>query len=242
MIAVVLLGLLAAIVWPEIPGWRMEGVRTVAPVSLGSAHPLPACPDQGTRIAILGDSHVAGGRMDTQPGISAAPFGKVMERALAPRVIVTLYGRGGDTAAKGEDRWANRTIEADWVILAYGTNDAATRGWLGQRRPVALGEYSASLRRQIRRWRGLGRTVLLMAPPPVGSAAMNMRLAPYRQAAVETAKAEGVAVLDPAAAFASCAADEPLLVHDALHMRVTGHQCLGRWLARQLCPVMQSTP
>ena len=242
MIAVVLLGVLAGFVWPEIPSFRTQGVQSGTVALLASAHPLPACPDGGTRIAILGDSHVAGSRMGREPGIIGAPFGEVLERELAPRVTVTRYGRGGDTAGMGESRWAKRSIASDWVILAYGTNDAAPRGLLGRRKPVPLGEYRASLRRQIQRWRGLGRTVILIAPPPAGSAAMNQRLAPYRQAAVDAGKAEGVAVLDPAEAFGRCAAAEPLLVHDALHMRAAGHQCLGRWLAQQLCPVTRSTP
>ncbi|OBV11205.1 Glycosyl hydrolase [Erythrobacter dokdonensis DSW-74] len=165
------------------------------------------------------------------------PFGAVLEQELARGVKVTSYGIGGATAAGGERRWrASNLPEADLVVIAYGTNDAAPRGWLRRKKPVPIAAYKTAMTRQIRALRARGAQVILMAPPPGGSMAINHRLAPYRMAARDIARAENIPMLDPADAFASCSGSEPLLTHDALHMNPAGHQCLGRWLARQLCP------
>ena len=231
--AVVVLGLAAAL-WRETPQWRGDGALSVPMSSVTSARHLPACPARGTPIAIIGDSHVAGSRMAPGGGI---PFGEVLQNELAGHSEVSLHGVGGDTAAMGEERWRDRDLPGTGlVILAFGTNDAAPRGWLGSRSPVPLDSYKASLARQILTWRERESEVILLAPPPGGSRAIAARLAPYREAARDVGRDMKVAVLDPADAFAGCPSDQPLLVRDALHMNEAGHLCLGRWLARRLCP------
>lgn len=102
--------------------------------------------------------------------------------------------------------------------------------------PVHLNDYKASLSRQIVTWRARGHEVALLAPAPGGSAAITRRVAPYRQAAQEVGHRLGVAVFDPADAFASCPTAQPLLARDALHMNAAGHRCHGAWLAHQFCP------
>lgn len=170
-------------------------------------------------------------------GGSGAAFGSVLEQMFGGRVNVTRHGIGGATALDGERRWRGRDLpQADLVMLAYGTNDAAPRGWLSDKRPVPLAEYKASLTRQISGWRARGKDVVLLAPPPGGSSAMAQRIAPYRRATSDAARELGVAVLDPADAFSSCPAAQPVLTRDALHLNSAGHKCLGTWLAHQFCP------
>ena len=230
--AALVLGLTAAL-WQEIPHWRIGGSRSTASSSVAYLPEKLTCPDDAAAIAVIGDSHVAGSRMES----SGAPFGAVLAQRLGRRVKVALYGAGGATAIRGEQRWRERDLpDASLVILAYGTNDAAPRGWLRDKTPVALTEYRASLARQIVGWRTGGRDVVLLAPPPGGSAAITARITPYRRAAHDVGRMLGIAVLDPADAFASCPAAQPVLANDALHMNAAGHQCLGTWLAHKFCP------
>jgi lysophospholipase L1-like esterase len=222
----------AVALWSEIPRWRAGGADAVAGPSV-SWGPIPqGCPANLKRIAIFGDSHVTGGRA----GEGAVPFGKVLENKLSGDVQVVLHGVGGDTAEMGERRWLGRAGGGELVILAYGTNDAAPRGWLRGKRPVAIEAFSGSLQRQINHWRAEGSRIVLLAAPPGGSSAIMERIAPYRATTMAVGKANGVTVLDPADAFASCKTSEPLLGYDALHMTAAGHACLGAWLATKVCP------
>jgi len=169
---------------------------------------------------------------------NGTPFGDVLQQKLARGITVARYGTGGETTIGGEQRWRARSLpEANIVVLAYGSNDAAPRGWLRDKSPVAVADYKASLARQIARWKKEERDVILLAAPPGGSAAISARIAPYRKAAQDVGRMFGVAVLDPADAFASCPAAQPVLTGDALHMNAAGHRCLGAWIAHELCPL-----
>jgi lysophospholipase L1-like esterase len=217
--------------WDEWPQWRIGGAAPLPAASLSSGRERLACPASGSRIAIYGDSHVAGN------GGATVPFGRVMQKALRLRLTADLRGAGGDTAEMGEQRWlATAQPEAVLVILAYGTNDAAPRGWLGGKQPVPIPGFTNALRRQIDFWQARGAQAVLMAPPPGSSSAMAERLAPYRNAVSSLGKESAIAVLDPADAFARCAGSAPLLGYDGLHLSGAGHRCLGTWLAGQLCP------
>lgn len=231
-IAAAAAGLVVAAAWQDIPQWQADGTAPVAAASLTRGREQLSCPPPGSRIAIHGDSHVAG----TGGGAPVKPFGRVLGTMLAPGVIVRLRGQGGDTALMGERRWPVEHGSADLVLLAYGTNDAAPRGWLRAKRPVPVPAFAASLQRQIDQWQAAGAKVALLAPPPPGSTAMLRRIAPYRTAAAMLGERNGIAVLDPAEAFAACASAPALLRRDALHMTSAGHRCLGRWLAETLCP------
>lgn len=217
----------------EVPRWRSGGSDPVEAGSLTTRAPLTACPSRPLDIVILGDSHVTGERS----GTDAVPFGAVLDSALPGGGTVTLLGHGGDTAAMGAARWQSRARAGDLVIIAYGTNDAAPRGWLRGKKPVPVPAFTATLGQLLSDWRAAGRRPVLLAPPPGGSAAIAKRIAPYRAAVAMVGKQAQVTLLDPADAFASCAADQPMLGYDALHMSAAGHQCLGEWMAAQLCPV-----
>jgi lysophospholipase L1-like esterase len=226
------MGLITVASWREIPNWRSGGAAPIATASLTRGRGILLCPPAGSRIAIYGDSHVVG----TGGARGVVPFGNVLEYALPAKAKVDLHGQGGDTALMGERRWRGTQPAPSLVLLAYGTNDAAPRGWIGRKDHVPLVEYTASLQRQIDRWQTEGAQVALIVPPPPGSAAMLERIEPYRAAAAALGKRNGLAVLDPADAFAKCASEPALLDRDALHMSAAGHRCLGRWIAYTLCP------
>lgn len=232
-VGIVLLIAVAAAGWREWPHWRVGGAQPVSAGPVSRNKGQLACPQSGSRIVIVGDSHVAGAG-----GVSAVvPFGRVMESALPGGPVVELRGAGGDTAEMGAMRWLDAPrAPGDRVIIAYGSNDAAPRGWLRAKRPVPQGRFEAALTRHIVDWQQSGAQVMLLAPPPGGSAAMAERLSPYREATAQVGEAAGLAVLDPAEAFAQCSGSAALLDYDGLHMSAAGHRCLGTWLAQQLCP------
>ena len=220
------------LLWDEVPNWRPGGVKTVAAASVSYQSNAPECASRDLHIAIFGDSHVEGIRM----GSPGEPFGTVLQGALGGGARVELYGVGGEKAEGGERRWRSNDTAAGIIMIGYGTNDSAPRGWLSDKVPVPLTEFKASLARQVLHWQAKERKVYLIAPPPLGAKAMMQRLTPYRNAVKEVGEELAVSVLDPADAFAQCADQQPLLVMDAVHMKPAGHQCLGEWMAKQLCP------
>nr|WP_298925217.1 GDSL-type esterase/lipase family protein [uncultured Erythrobacter sp.] len=222
----------------EIPAWRSDGTRTVEVSSVSANLEILECPNAGSQIAIYGDSHVSGARMDGSSDESRSSFSAVFADTLPDGVVVAKHGVGGHTAAMGESRWLveDASDQADLVLLFFGTNDAAPRGWLRDKQPVPLEEFAASMGRLIDHFERTGSRVILIAPPPAGSRAIAGRLGPYRQSVASIGAERGLSVLDPADAFSQCEADQPLLVRDALHMREVGHRCLGEWMARTMCP------
>ncbi|MDJ0979379.1 MAG: SGNH/GDSL hydrolase family protein [Erythrobacter sp.] len=219
-----------AALWPEVPAWTSGGTNSVKTRSVSYDGQIALDPEAATLVSVLGDSHVSGSLSEK----GSLPFGRVLDEALGNQTTVKLYARGGDTAPMGEDRWADIERRADIVILAYGTNDAAPRGWLRARKPLEIAQFKASLTRHIEGWQRSGSQVLLLAPPPGGSAATARRLAPYRRAVASLGKIHNVPVIDPVDAFDRCEAGQPVLVLDALHMNADGHRCLGEWIARKL--------
>jgi len=137
---------------------------------------------------------------------------------------------GGGTAVDGEVRWRTEP-GASLVIIHYGSNDADSRGWLSKRKPFEIEVYQASLEAMARRHTEAGSQVLILAPLPPGSRAMERRLSPYRLAARRAARLSGAAFLDPVPAFAS---DSPMLAFDGLHLTSEAHWQLAEWLARYI--------
>lgn len=231
--------LLAVVVlWPEIPSWRIGGTASQPMRAVSYDRVTAVCPAAGGLIELRGDSHVTGARMGAPAGQTALPYGLVLERELGAGRRVILNGRGGAIAQDGVALAKNNSARPDLLLIAFGTNDAAPRGWLRSQVPVPLQRFQAALAQQIVSAHAAGTTVALIAPPPTGSTAMNRRLAPYRSAVRELGERQGVAVLDPAEAFGPCHAEEPMLVRDALHLNQGGHECVGKWLAQKLCGPM----
>lgn len=216
----------------EIPQWRMAGTRSVSAPSVAFGKPFLPCPAQSVKIAIFGDSHV---ESLVAGGATQASFGRLLAKTGGAPVAVSLHGIGGHTAPMGETAWQGEAITADIVILMYGTNDAAPRGWMRAKQPVPLPAFTASLTRQITQWRARQSAVVLIAPPPGGSLAIQARLSPYRNAVHQLGQSLGVPVIDPADAFAAEPAAQPVLSYDALHMNAAGHRALARWITTQMC-------
>lgn len=232
-LAVAMLAALA--LWPEVPAWRASGTRALEVSPLGSGPTDGLCPAPGDVIELRGDSLVSGSRMGLPAGTTERAYPQVMQDQFAFPVKVVASGIGGFTAPMAERHWRDTPTQGHIVMLALGTNDAATRGWLSGKQPVPVADFKAALTRQLARLRSQGARPALIAPPPTGSQAMNERLAPYRQAVAAVGTATGTPVLDPAEAVAGCADEQPLLVRDALHLNQAGHQCIGRWLASAIC-------
>lgn len=208
----------------EIPHWRPDGtamarVEPLAPV--GGTEPIVLRP--GANIIAMGDSLTSG----SHGGGKRAAYPALLAERLGAGIAVINRGVGGQTAPEGVRQWSEATT-GDLVIVMYGTNDAAIRGMVKGARPVPVPRFEHVLATLVRRHRAAGSQVLLLAPPPAGSAAMNRRLAPYRQAVRKVAMATDVRFLDPASAFAGLSAP---LRYDALHFRSVAERKLADWLA-----------
>lgn len=221
--------------WEEVPAWRWAGTDALPIALVAHDGGTDLCPPPGGTIELRGDSLVIARRMGSEPGENAPAYGKVLESRIGGKRRVLLNGRGGATSLDGAGIGAGTPIRADLLILAFGTNDAAPRAFLGKRKPVPVARFEAAIEQQVAAAKSAGSTVALSAPPPTGSAAMNTRIAPYREALERLAVRLDVTLLDPAAAFSSCDARQPLLVRDALHINARGHACIGEWLATEIC-------
>jgi lysophospholipase L1-like esterase len=229
-VAALLVALLLVVAFGrEFPAWRFGGASSRFATPVGFNAPGSLCPPAWQTIELRGDSLVTGSRMGV-----GEPYGAVMAQAFGG-VAVRLRGRGGATAADGEAQWRESRVDGDILLLAYGTNDAAVRGWMGGKTPVPVRSFRESMLSHIHQAQARGANVGLIVPPPTGSVAMMDRLQPYRLEVQRIGRKEGIPVFDPAEAFSRCRSEEPLLAGDALHLNPAGHACLGRWMAQRLC-------
>lgn len=209
----------------EVPRWTLHGavmrLHDPLPALQPDAQPLTG---SGT-LAFFGDSNTAGTRL----GGPGKAYPAILARTLGRTQRVCVVAHGGATVRSIARRPWN-CGSADLSIIMLGTNDAATRGWLAARTPVPLTDYRATLATMVRRLAGQGAGVLILAPPPVGTAAMERRLQPYRVAARQVAVEMRAAFLDPVAAFGP----DDTLQFDALHLSEEAQQKLGLWLAAQI--------
>lgn len=212
----------------ELPAWGAGGTRAAQRTPLAALRGGLAALPPGATILCRGDSNTRGSGGWRPWGRTAPvrPWCDWLAEAMDARAI--NRGVGGDTVAMGLAR-GGATAQANLVVLLYGTNDAAARGWLGVRRPVPVDAFRADLAAMIRR-HGASR-VLVLATPPAASPAMDRRIAPYRRAARAVALAEGAAFLDPAEALGG---GQVVFDRDGLHLNAGGHRALGLWLAERL--------
>lgn len=235
-IALVAALVMAALGWRFVPAFRWGGAAMV-----GMGQPLAplggtlAVPRGGT-ILCEGDSLTYGSQRwgGSVPAINGAgskrvatPFPETLARALGGQVRVVNHGYPADTTAMGVRRWASAP-RADLVVLMYGTNDANPRGW---RHAVPIDTYRATLVGLVRRHVAAGAQVLVLAPPPAGTAYASQAIAPYREAARAVAAAEGVAFADPAAFVQGLAVP---LQADGLHLRAEAAARIGEGIARRI--------
>jgi lysophospholipase L1-like esterase len=211
----------------EVPRWSVGGSRMVLPDPLAAepATPIPL-PHDGV-ILFVGDSNTAGSKI----GGSAFAYPTAFAKALPSTLSVKVHAFGGATVAD----LLQRPLPQESVALAFvmlGTNDAATRGWLSEKQRVPIETYRSNLTQFSQRLHEGGARVVILAPPPVGSAAMARRLAPYRLVAKEVAQATSSDFRDSAAAFLPNP-DSAYLQRDALHLTPEAQHQLGLWLAGQ---------
>jgi len=215
----------------EVPMFSSEGVRaklhTPQPPTGSGRFTVPI----NARIVCQGDSNTrgAGGNTLLGPKADVKPFCRWLGEALGGSVAITIRAIGGQTAGEGLAQWQDAG-SGDFVIVMYGTNDAAPRGWLsGDRVPPA--NYAKALTAMIQQHRAQGAEVLVLAPLPAGATGIERRVAPYRAAARAAAVAGGAAFLDPVEAFPQ---DAVVLTSDALHLSANGQKLLGQWLAARI--------
>lgn len=212
----------------EIPGWRLGGATAVLHPPLASSGTYPIRLDRQSTIVVLGDSNVSGSRV----GSRDAAFPALLEVPRKDGIDVVNLGRGGATVPE-RAMAKSASVPPQLVIIMFGTNDAAPRWFLGRQKVVAPDLYSARLTAIVRSYAGQGAKVLVLAPPPAGSVAMDRRIAPYRLAAREVALQAGVHFADPAEAFAAMQMTADLQ-YDGLHLSVAGQERLAQWLDQLL--------
>jgi lysophospholipase L1-like esterase len=209
----------------EAPRWRPGGSAAWPMARLAPLGNLPLALPAGGRIVCQGDSNTRGNRVS--PGRA---WPDRLAARLGPAHAVSNHGRGGAVVA---DARPVAVRPGDVVILCFGSNDAAPRGWLRPRHPVPPDHFAETLAGLAGAYRVAGASVLVMAPPPPGSEAMARRIAPYRLAASRAAATAGVAFADPVDALAGIAVP---LQHDALHLNEAAHAALAAWLMGLIVP------
>lgn len=187
--------------------------------------PEPLAIAATSTIIAEGDSLIAGSR-GNEAGL---PWPARLERQLGGPKVVNR-GRGGATAREGETRWRDAGC-GDVAIILYGANDAGVRGWIGGAKAVPLASYRQALGRIVARHRTCGAAVIVLAPLPPGSTAMEDRIAPYRAAARDVAREQGALFLDPQPTLAGCTSP---LQRDGLHLSDEGRAALAAFVAARL--------
>lgn len=210
----------------EVPRWRTGGADAIRHTPLSAIGAFPVELAAGRPIIFIGDSNTAGTRIGGQarayPALLQAPVrvGAPIHNQAIGGAIAPLAGQEHKVAA-----------HAQLSVIMLGTNDAAPRRYLGRRDPVALNDFRFRLAAVVRSAMRPNASVLILAAPPVGSIAMNRRIAPYRLAAREVAVETGAHFLDPAAALDSDEPESaPFLLYDGLHVSADGQARLAKWL------------
>lgn len=214
----------------ELPQWHAGGSRIVEHRSLSPVGDYPITIAHKARLILQGDSNVRA----RPPVDDARALPALLRQRLGSSVEVVVRSFGGDTVLLGARRWPIGTCPGDLVILHYGTNDAASRGWMASRGPVPVPVYQARLAQLARKFTRTGARVLILAPLPAGARAMDRRIAPYRSAARRAAIEASVQFLDPVDAFNPEGIVEAELGYDALHLNASGHERLTGWLAQRI--------
>ncbi|MCY1670651.1 SGNH/GDSL hydrolase family protein [Novosphingobium sp. SL115] len=219
-------GLVLALLSGEVPQFVFGGSNPIRHAPLPQDARLPISLPYGADVVFEGDSNIAGSRV----GGSAYAFPAIFRRETGSGFVVANIGVGGATA----DDWPEQPREAAAMfVIMLGSNDAAPRGLLSRRKPVDLVRYEARLKALATRRIASGARVLLLAPPPAGSTAMDRRIHPYRLAAQRAAFEAGASFADPVEAF-DREKELVALQHDALHLSRAGHLLLGKWLASRI--------
>ncbi|WP_141521617.1 SGNH/GDSL hydrolase family protein [Novosphingobium sp. PC22D] len=214
----------------EIPQWMSGGTQMVPHPPLAAAFSGPSLTlAPGATILVISDSNATSSRIGGAPNWPSR-IGHMLGHGIAVRNM----SRSGSTVWAWQERY-RVPAGADLCVIAFGSNDAASRGWLGTRHPVGTARFADDILRLIGACREHGTAqVLVLAPVPTGSPAMERRVAPYRTAAREAAIRARAQFADPMEAFAGSQAGRPYLSYDALHLTARAHQRLAAWLASRI--------
>ncbi len=224
--AVCLAGIFIA--WRESPRFALGGGAHPAAVEV--LEPLGECPvvAGGSHILFIGDSNTAGSVLPAKEAIFATRFGKANDVESRVHVIAHGGARAGDMRLDEVP-----AVPPGVAITMLGTNDAATRGWMRPGIvPTPLDQFRAHLRARVAEWQQHGAAVLVLAPPPGGSPAINARLREYRIASREIAQETGAAFRDPAEPIMEDGDGQASLQIDGLHLNANGHAAIAKWLAQ----------
>lgn len=214
----------------EIPHWRADGADVILHDPLAPVGSFPIQIARGASVVFMGDSNTKG----RFPRGDGDPFPEALGNTLGNSLTVLNLGSGGAVTPYDGAAGVARVSAGDLIVLAYGTNDAAPREWLSAKKQVPLATYQTRLESLATHYREQGTIVLILAPLPAGTTAMERRIAPYRNAARQAAVNAGCRFLDPAGALANAMPDRPPLQRDALHLNARGSLQVGKWLAGKL--------
>lgn len=214
----------------EVPTWRAGGSDALLHNPLAAVGTFPIRMQKGASVYCMGDSNTRG-RFSHVAGES---FPDVLRQSFGSDLKVFNLGRGGAVVPRARVEEASGALAGDLVVLAFGTNDAAPRGWLSRKKRVPIESYQALLEALANRYREEGAIILILAPMPAGTIAIERRIAPYRNAARQAAINTQSWFLDPVEALTSAQHELPPLQRDGLHLNATGSLEVGRWLAGKL--------
>lgn len=220
----------------EVPHWALSSagahvaVRSVIP-PLGT---MPLQITSGSVIVFEGDSNMAGSRVAGP----ASSFPSLIAAHPDMDFILCNKAFGG---ARAVDWPGQPPVKAALFVIMLGTNDAAPRGLLSFRRTVSQSSYETALGHLIALRMTTGAQVLVLAPPPTGSDAMDRRIRPYRLAARRAAATQGAAFADTAEAFATPAGGQAPMQYDGLHFSAHGQKMMANWLVTKFQTVVATS-
>lgn len=227
--AFALLGLVPAalvVLSGEVPAWRAGGTAIGSGPGLPPLGDCPIALNQRPAILFIGDSNTSGARV----GGPSKAWPELLAQRLGGKASIDNAASGGATIADAAAVMGGAGAP-DLVVIMLGTNDAAPRGLLQTKQAIPVSRFREQLLATARSWREAGSQVLVLAPPPAGSRAIERRIRPYRVASREAAAAARVHFLDPLAGLAGMAGSEQVLQYDALHLSGAGQQALAATVA-----------
>lgn len=227
--AALLLGGLAVAAWAfrdEIPHWTITGTTAHRERPLGAIGACTRSFHKGWAKIFTGDSNMNGSRL-TSP---SAAIPSLVARQFGIGALIRSVAQGCATVLDLESQLENAGA-VEMVVMMFGTNDAAPRGRLSNKRPLDPQTFEVRMADQIRENREKSTHVLVLAPPPVRAVAMANKIAPYRKAARTAAWAGGAAFFDPAT-LPAFKGDESALQFDALHLNEAGRRTIADWLVK----------
>jgi lysophospholipase L1-like esterase len=157
---------------------------------------------------------------------SPRPFPETLQTMLGRRVRVENHGFPGDRSIDGVYRWVDPSTPA-LTVLMYGTNDGDVRAPTARQVPVS--EFRAALTLMVERRLATGSRVVIMPPPPLGAWDRSAAIEPYRVAARQVARAEGVFLVEPASILSNV--NQPF-TPDSVHLTPAANDAIAAYFSK----------